>query len=232
MALGLLLLCFAALIISIFSLLFAKIEGCYKIISLSSLVLSIVAVCCSSIRMTFEINDSAAFISIICGIIVLPTTILIGWNIYQLIDVKNLRDELEKSKIYKQDIQAEIDKKAQQLVNSYRIDQLTLTQLVRAYDKMVSEPARLFVLALDFNHTDVLGKESVTKLLSYQYAHQLLLTMSECWTTDDEIEAFAHKVKEEGLTLDTFNVFMKDYSSQSTNDKIDTILSKIKKAIK
>lgn len=195
-------------------------------------MLSIVAVCCSSVRMTFEIEDSAAFIAVICGIIVLPTTILIGWNIYQLIDVKNLRDELEKSKLYKQDIQAEIDKKAQQLVNSYKIDQITLTQLVRAYDNMVKDPARLFVLALDFNHSDVLGKDSVTKMLSYQYAHQLLLTMSECWTTDDEIDNFAHKVKEEGLTLDAFNTFMKDYSSQSTNDKIDVILNKVKKTIK
>lgn len=222
----------ATVILSVYSLFFIKMPRSYKIISLSSLIISIVALCCSSFRMTFQINDSAAFIAIIAGVIVLPTTIVIGWNIYQLIDVRNLRNELVEAKINKEELRNEIEKKGDAIWNSYIIDQIAFTQLVRAYNNKVESPERLFSIALTFLNNKAFERKSLTSILGFEYAHQLLCTLSEDFTSPDEYIAFAEKVKGEGLKKEALEFFLSEYNSQLRNEKVDAILRQLNAIIK
>lgn len=64
-----------------------------------TLVISVVSFFCSYFRSPFEIKDEIEFIGIIIVIIAIPVSILIGWNIFSIIDIKKIRDELLTTKV-------------------------------------------------------------------------------------------------------------------------------------
>ena len=67
-----------------------------------ALIFSIAALC-----MTHPNQLGFDYIGVIVGILALLVTILIGWNIYQLVDVKGIRKEFE---AYKEDVKADINR--------------------------------------------------------------------------------------------------------------------------
>lgn len=66
-----------------------------------TLVISVVSFFCSYFRSPFEIKDEIEFIGIIIAIIAIPVSILIGWNIYSVIDFnkKNEKIQIESQKL-------------------------------------------------------------------------------------------------------------------------------------
>lgn len=64
-----------------------------------TLIISVVSFFCSYFRSPFEIKDEIEFIGIIIAIIAIPVSILIGWNIFSIIDIKKIRDELLTTKV-------------------------------------------------------------------------------------------------------------------------------------
>ena len=162
----------------------------------------------------------------------MPTTIVLGWNIYQLIDVKNLRNELVEAKINKEELKREIEKKGDDIWNSYIIDQIAFTQLVRAYNNMVESPERLFTIALTFLNNKAFEDKCLTSILGFEYAHQLLRSLSQVLNTPDEYLAFAEKVKGEGLKKEALEFFLTEYNSQPKNEKVDAILRQLRAIIK
>lgn len=221
-----------AVILSVYSLLFVNLQRSCKLISLTSLIISIVAICCASFRMSFEIKDSVAFIALIVGIVILPTTIVLGWNIYQLIDVKNLRNELAEAKKYKEELKIDINKKAEEIWSNYILDQMSLSALEHAYNNMAEAPERLFSTALTLVHSKLFDRKSITSILGFEYAHRILCFLSEVLDTPKQYSDFAQKVKDEGLKKEVFDYFKNEYRTQSRNEKVDSILRHIDEVIK
>ena len=63
----------------------------------------------------FKIDDEAAFIGVIAAIVAIPVAILIGWNIYTVIDTKN-----EIKKMY--DLENRIDGKIKDAVSQAKLE--------------------------------------------------------------------------------------------------------------
>lgn len=78
-----------------YMLFFYKEQRNTKIICSISIILSIIAILCSIRIYPFEISDIAAFIGVIAGVIAIPTAVVVGWNIYTVIDIKNIKNTFD-----------------------------------------------------------------------------------------------------------------------------------------
>lgn len=74
-----------------------------------SLVCAITSICCTYPRIVDATKNELGFdyIGVIVGILALLVTVLIGWNIYQLVDVKGIRKDFE---AYKEDVKSDINR--------------------------------------------------------------------------------------------------------------------------
>lgn len=80
----------AVAVLSIYTLFFYKEQRQTKIICAISIILSVIAILCSIRISPFKISDIAAFIGVIAGVMALPTAVVVGWNIYSVIDTKGI----------------------------------------------------------------------------------------------------------------------------------------------
>lgn len=70
-----------------------------KISCTITIVISIVAFLCAYLRNPFYLSDGVSVISTISTIISIPVAVLLGWNIYTVIDIKKIKDDYEKAKL-------------------------------------------------------------------------------------------------------------------------------------
>ena len=74
-----------------------------KIACTSTFLIAIITFILTYFNVTLTINDSSSMIGAIATIISIPTTILIGWNIYSAISIKEewdkFKEEIKKRKI-------------------------------------------------------------------------------------------------------------------------------------
>ena len=64
-------------------------------ISVIALMVSIIAICVAGYRAP---ELSVDYLGVIVGVLALLVTVLIGWNIYTLIDIDRIRKEISKSR--------------------------------------------------------------------------------------------------------------------------------------
>lgn len=118
----------AVAVLSIYTLFFYKEQRQAKIICAISIILSVIAILCSIRINPFKISDIAAFIGVIAGVMALPTAVVVGWNIYAVIDFK------QKSK--------QIHDKADEVISSHTILSETLDSRFKENDNKLEERLR------------------------------------------------------------------------------------------
>lgn len=65
--------------------------NCFYILSLIAVVLSIVAICVSLPRTDISFD----YLGLVTGILGVLVTVLVGWNIYMIIDFKQEKEKLQ-----------------------------------------------------------------------------------------------------------------------------------------
>ena len=70
-----------------------------KISCTITIVISIAAFLCAYLRSPFYLSDGVSVISTIATIVSIPVAVLLGWNIYTVIDIKKIKDDYERAKL-------------------------------------------------------------------------------------------------------------------------------------
>lgn len=134
-------------------------------ISSAALVLGVIAVCVSVWRspdLTFDYQG------VIVGILSLLVTVILGWNIYTVIDIKNTRTEIYKLKELLEN-QIKHSNENTQLI--LRLEMLDLPEVLNAF-AVNEQPNSLIVMFKEFYR--IRNGNNVAKTLARSYITQTL----------------------------------------------------------
>lgn len=104
-----------------------------KIACTITIIIAIAAFLCAYMRNPFCFNGDEGMIGTIATIVSIPVTVLLGWNIYTLIDVKSLSKNLDKAE---ENILRQVDYK----INSFNSNSAKDMGVLTAVTMVVSSP--------------------------------------------------------------------------------------------
>lgn len=134
-------------------------------ISSAALILGVIAVCVSVWRspdLTFDYQG------VIVGILSLLVTVILGWNIYTVIDIKNTRTEIYKLKELLEN-QIKHSNENTQLI--LRLEMLDLPEVLNAF-AVNEQPNSLIVMFKEFYR--IRNGNNIAKILAQSYIAQTL----------------------------------------------------------
>ncbi|WP_302447491.1 hypothetical protein [Paraprevotella clara] len=192
----------------------------YKIACTASLLFSIIAIFFSIRINPFEIKDSSAFIGVIAGIIAVPTAILLAWQVYSTSNVQKNIDEI---KNIRENINSQIDESVKQVKFLHHYDLTCLIPIIVAKSK--GENIELLCKSVSlFSNTKL--DDTVAKTLCYEYAFQILYSLSQL---ENEIQEDRAKEISENINYDDFEIFVSEVNKCEKEPRLSSFMSVAKK---
>jgi|GEM_PF-2357633 len=192
----------------------------YKIACTASLLFSIIAIFFSIRINPFEIKDSSAFIGVIAGIIAVPTAILLAWQVYSTSNVQKNIDEI---KNIRDSINSKIDEIVKQVNVLHYYDLTCLIPIIVAKSK--GEYVDLLCKSVSLFSTTRLDG-TVTKTLCYEYAFQILYSLSQL---ENDIQEDRVKEISKNINYDDFEIFISEVNKYEKEPRLSSFMSIVKK---
>lgn len=167
-------------------------------IGITALVLSIISICISAWRSP---ELSFDYQGVLVGVLSLLVTVILGWNIYTVIDIKNTREEINKLKRL---LEKQIQQSNENTKLILRMEMIDSAEVLNAFTSN-EIPDSLVVMFKEFYR--IKNKNSIAKMLAQSYithvligfiqknnnviTDDLIMQLSKC-VKIEEVEDFIH----------------------------------------
>lgn len=135
-------------------------------VSIAALVLSIISICISAWRSP---ELSFDYQGVIVGVLSLLVTVILGWNIYTVIDIKNTRGEIHKLKGM---LEKQIQQSNENTKLILRMEMIDSAEVLNAFTAN-EIPDSLIVMFKEFYR--IKNENSIAKMLAQSYITQTLI---------------------------------------------------------
>lgn len=135
-------------------------------IGITALVLSIISICTSAWRSP---ELSFDYQGVIVGVLSLLVTVILGWNIYTVIDIKNTRGEIHKLKGM---LEKQIQQSNENTKLILRMEMIDSAEVLNAFTAN-EIPDSLIVMFKEFYR--IKNENSIAKMLAQSYITQTLI---------------------------------------------------------
>ena len=147
----------------------------------ASFFMSLIAICRTCPREVTQQNLGFDYMGVIVGIFALLVTVLIGWNIYTLIDLKELS---KKSKDMEENFSKTLDSKITELNNNIKVDMVGVSVVFFGLSVNVHKDLQDKIIDACKTYSKIKGCGNISSLLSFR----IMLSLLSCkHLSDSEI---------------------------------------------
>ena len=172
-----------------------------------NLIISVSAFICAYFRNPFCFKDGVGIVGVIATIISIPVAILIGWNIYTLIDLKELS---KKTKDMEENFSKTLDSKITELNNNIKADMAGVSIVLFGVSMNVDKDLQNKIINACETYSKIKGCGDISSLLSFR----IMLSLLSCkQLSDSEIENITS-----GLDKDLIMNISYDIESHKSED--------------
>lgn len=177
-------------------------------LSIISLMISVIAVCVATYRTS---NLEFDYQGVIVGVLSLLVTVLIGWNIYTLIDIKDTSRKMSK-------FQMEIDSKTKKLIGetqlNLKVEMMNTVPILIAY-QTGDLIASIKLMFKEFHENS--NNESIAKIMAREYIlHNIMGIINN--DNKDLKKHFIDDLKG-SIRIEEIEDFLHEFLSYSEDDK-------------